>query len=49
MVDSTWQQLLVEGLIRPEMPKVLIGTPDEAVEYARSYGMESYKLDAYRL
>ncbi len=45
--DATWQQFLDAGLIRPELPKVLIGTRDELVEAARGFGVETVKLNAY--
>ena len=48
VVDPTWQQFLAVQLITPEMPKVLMGTSDEVVAMARSYGVGASKLDAYR-
>lgn len=48
LVDGTWQQFLPRWKRHPDLPKTIVGTPDEVVTFAKDAGVRTKNLDYWR-
>lgn len=48
LVDGTWQQFIPRRKRDPALPKAIVGTPDEVVDFAKDAGVRSKHLDYWK-